>query len=153
VVGLLAAGSLVSGYRIERALGQGGMGVVYLAQHQKTGQRVALKTVKVPRQDLLSSIRRETQTLSRLRHSGVVRRPDCPGSWCPRPWRCSASRSWQETARSTPQRALEEGRPALLYRGEIIEDIPLPVRGWLVETGRLPGERAGPGADGAAPEG
>ncbi|MBI2565785.1 MAG: protein kinase [Candidatus Schekmanbacteria bacterium] len=54
-------------------IGRGGMGIVYRAVHVETGQRVAVKTVLVPDADLLSSIRREIQALSRIRHPGVVR--------------------------------------------------------------------------------
>ncbi|MEL6181922.1 MAG: serine/threonine-protein kinase, partial [Myxococcota bacterium] len=60
-------------YRILDLLGEGGMGVVYRAQHQLTGERVALKTVRVAVEHGLSNIRREMRTLSRLRHPGVVR--------------------------------------------------------------------------------
>src|SRR5262249_18827801 len=60
-------------YVLLSALGQGGMGQVYLAQHATTQQRVALKTVKVPSQVSLQSLRREIQALARLRHPGIVR--------------------------------------------------------------------------------
>jgi serine/threonine protein kinase/tetratricopeptide (TPR) repeat protein len=49
------------------------MGVVYLGQHRETGKRVAVKTVRVPDESMLGSIRREIQALSRIRHPGVVR--------------------------------------------------------------------------------
>jgi tetratricopeptide (TPR) repeat protein len=60
-------------YRTLRMLGRGGGGVVYHAEHLGTGLEVALKTVALPRQELLEGIRREIHTLARIRHPGVVR--------------------------------------------------------------------------------
>src|SRR5262245_13517938 len=61
-------------YRIlEPPLGQGGMGVVYRAEHRQTRERVALKTVKVMFPSEVASIRAEIHALTRLRHPGVVR--------------------------------------------------------------------------------
>jgi serine/threonine protein kinase len=60
-------------YQLQEVLGEGGMGVVYLAVHRSSGERVAIKTVKVPHEQHLAGIRREIQALSRLRHPGVVR--------------------------------------------------------------------------------
>ncbi|MEV6217886.1 serine/threonine-protein kinase [Nocardia sp. NPDC051833] len=41
----LAAGAVFAGYTIERMLGAGGMGVVYLARHPRLDRRVALKVL------------------------------------------------------------------------------------------------------------
>lgn len=60
-------------YRVTDELGEGGMGAVYRAVHQDTGNVVALKTVRVPKETLLNNLRREIHTLSRLHHEGIVR--------------------------------------------------------------------------------
>jgi len=59
-------------YRIVASLAEGGMGVVYFAEHAQTGARVALKTVRLPHEGMLSGLRREIHALARLRHPGVV---------------------------------------------------------------------------------
>jgi serine/threonine protein kinase/tetratricopeptide (TPR) repeat protein len=60
-------------YRILEPLGRGGMGVVYRGEHVHSGRQAAIKTVLVPRSELLQGIRREIHVLARLRHPGVVR--------------------------------------------------------------------------------
>jgi len=59
-------------YRIISLLGRGGMGVVYLAEHKKTGKQVALKTVRLTDEKLNQSIRREIRALARIEHPGIV---------------------------------------------------------------------------------
>jgi predicted ATPase len=59
-------------FRLLGLLGQGGGGVVYRAEHRRTGAAAAVKTVAVPRPELMEGIRREIHALARLRHPGVV---------------------------------------------------------------------------------
>lgn len=60
-------------YQCHELLGQGGMGVVWLAQHVQTQQWVALKTLQQTDAKLLSRFRRESRMLQRLKHPGIVR--------------------------------------------------------------------------------
>ncbi|MBN2385158.1 tetratricopeptide repeat protein [bacterium] len=60
-------------YLLEKLLGQGGMGLVYRARHIRTGEHVALKTVKVPEEKVLTSMRREILALAALNHNGIIR--------------------------------------------------------------------------------
>lgn len=62
-------------YRIVREVGRGGMGIVYEAQQQSLGRRVALKIL--PRHSLLDPkplerFRREAQAAARLHHTNIV---------------------------------------------------------------------------------
>ena len=64
-------------YRIVRKLGQGGMGVVYLAQHIQMGEQRALKFLspELSRDEALTSrFLREVRTLRQVRNRNVV---DC----------------------------------------------------------------------------
>jgi serine/threonine protein kinase len=63
-------GTLVAGkFRIEKLLGQGGMGKVYLANHQVLEQKVVLK-VLLP--DTVKRFQHEGRAASRLRHPNVI---------------------------------------------------------------------------------
>jgi TPR repeat protein/serine/threonine protein kinase len=72
----LAPGSLVRGkYRITGKLGQGGMGVVYLAEHMLLGGQVALKFLagdlgKDPK--FIKRFRMEARAAYQLRHPNIV---------------------------------------------------------------------------------
>ena len=62
-------------YRVERTLGAGGMGVVYLAGDVKLGRKVAIKQL---RSDMTGNsaearFRSEAQLLARLNHPNIVR--------------------------------------------------------------------------------
>jgi eukaryotic-like serine/threonine-protein kinase len=60
-------------FEIIGVIGKGGMGVVYSARLPGSSDRVAVKTVAVAQEGLLSSMRREIHALGRLVHPGVVR--------------------------------------------------------------------------------
>jgi serine/threonine-protein kinase len=67
---------MLSGYRIVRDLGRGGMGVVYLALRQEDGLPVALKTIipaTSPTQVQIACFLREASILRQLSHPHVVR--------------------------------------------------------------------------------
>jgi serine/threonine-protein kinase len=62
-------------YRTLREIGRGAMGVVYLAQHYKTGQRVALKLISPETAAARSAIDRflrEMSVISQLKHPNIV---------------------------------------------------------------------------------
>ena len=60
-------------YRLLATLGEGGLGVVYRAQHSETLAQVALKTIRAKKQEVVWRIRREIHALSRIQHPGVIR--------------------------------------------------------------------------------
>ncbi|MBS1796771.1 MAG: protein kinase [Acidobacteria bacterium] len=69
-------GQVIDGkYRIERQLGKGGMGTVYLATHLGTERPVALKVIVqqfMARAEFVERFRREARAAGRLRHPNVV---------------------------------------------------------------------------------
>ena len=75
VLAHLAAGTRVAGYVIERPLGAGGMGQVYLALDERLGRKVALKILPPDDADDEARARflREAKALARVEHQNVVR--------------------------------------------------------------------------------
>src|SRR5438309_8976352 len=62
-------------YRLERLLGQGGMGAVYLATHLGTDRYVALKLIApqfMRNPEFVERFKREARAAGRLRHPNVV---------------------------------------------------------------------------------
>ncbi|HWO22673.1 MAG TPA: protein kinase [Kofleriaceae bacterium] len=59
-------------FQVSRVLGRGGMGIVFAGKHELTGALAAIKTVSRGSETLLSFVRHEASTLSRIRHPGVV---------------------------------------------------------------------------------
>jgi eukaryotic-like serine/threonine-protein kinase len=71
----LAAGERVGGFTIERLIGRGGMGEVYLAHRTSDDfeQRVALKLLRAEAADRGDAFLRERRLLARLEHPGIAR--------------------------------------------------------------------------------
>jgi serine/threonine protein kinase/tetratricopeptide (TPR) repeat protein len=69
-------------YRIQRALGEGGMGIVYLAEREDLGSKVAIKILRdawlsPARRDLFAA---EQRTLAQLNHPSIARLYDADTS-------------------------------------------------------------------------
>src|SRR5262245_7473645 len=58
-------------YRVDRMLGQGGMGAVYLATDERFGTTVALKQTLVTGDSLAKAFEREARLLNKLRHAAL----------------------------------------------------------------------------------
>ncbi|MBP3556159.1 MAG: protein kinase [Thermoguttaceae bacterium] len=58
---------------LERLLGRGGMGAVYRARHEETGQTVAVKTLLTPLESERERFEAEISTLKLLRHENIVK--------------------------------------------------------------------------------
>jgi serine/threonine-protein kinase len=71
----LVGQTLDSKYQIERELGRGGMGTVYLGTHLGTERPVAVKVIApqfMERPEFVERFRREARAAGRLRHPNVV---------------------------------------------------------------------------------
>lgn len=83
-------GTRIGAFRIERCIGSGGMGAVYLAARAEGGfeQQVALKVVNGARMDAESQrqFERERQVLARLDHPDIARLIDGGTTEDGRPW-------------------------------------------------------------------
>ncbi len=75
--GVFEAGDLFLGkYRIERLLGRGGMGEVYLAQHEVLSERYALKVLPLVRAKVAqrrNMLLREARASTKVKHESIVR--------------------------------------------------------------------------------
>ncbi|MFC9440025.1 protein kinase [Nocardia sp. NPDC057030] len=72
---MLRAGEVFAGYVIERQLGRGGMGSVYLARHPRLPRRIALKLLSPDLQandEMRARFEREAELVARLDHPNIV---------------------------------------------------------------------------------
>lgn len=69
-------GSLVAGrYRVLKLLGEGGMGQVYLAEHEAIEKKVALKVLRSEysrKEDIVTRFQQEAISASRIKHPNVL---------------------------------------------------------------------------------
>jgi serine/threonine-protein kinase len=74
--GLPQPSDVIAGkYTVERALGRGGMGAVYVVAHRLTGKRLALKCLLpefIHNADIVERFLREAQATGRIEHRNVV---------------------------------------------------------------------------------
>ena len=71
----IAVGAQIGGYRIESLLGRGGMGVVYLAHHERLDRKVALKVLApelVQDEEFRERFVRESRLAASLDHPNVI---------------------------------------------------------------------------------
>lgn len=73
-LGALPIGAEIAAYRIERIIGRGGMGVVYLAEHRQLGRKAALKVLSPELDDerLRDRFVRESRLAASLDHPNIV---------------------------------------------------------------------------------
>jgi serine/threonine-protein kinase len=65
----------IDGYHLAKKIGQGGMGAVYLARHERSGEQVALKVmlpIVAAEQRAVQLFLRETENTKALRHERIV---------------------------------------------------------------------------------
>jgi tRNA A-37 threonylcarbamoyl transferase component Bud32 len=73
-------GGIINSYRLERKLGEGGMGEVYLAAHQLIDRRAAVKLLLAEHSQNVKLVQRfltEARATARIRHPGIVEVLDC----------------------------------------------------------------------------
>jgi len=70
----VADGDSIGPYKVERELGRGGQGVVYLAEDSRLGRKVALKVLThlgPGSEDTVRRFQREAEVASKLEHAGI----------------------------------------------------------------------------------
>ncbi len=71
----LGPGTMVGGYRIERRLGQGGVGTVYAALEPAIKKRVAIKVLRrslAEDEGMALRFEREARAVNEIRHPGII---------------------------------------------------------------------------------
>lgn len=121
-------------------LGHGGMASIFRAQDVRTGEQVALKTVRNGGEREVACLEREIAMLKRLHHPGVVRFLGA-GAWHGQPWMAmelldghslfdEVSRLGRRSARAVAESAVDgtESREGWMHRLQDQPELALPVR-------------------------
>lgn len=114
----LRTGERIGAFRVERLLGEGGMGAVYLAEQEQPIRRwVALKLLSTPAMgpEQRARFELERQALARMSHPGIAQIFDAGSSADGRPWfamECVEGRSFETFLRE--RNCTLEARVALL---------------------------------------
>ena len=69
---MLAAGKVVERYRLVSPLGEGGMAVVWLVEHEKLGTRHALKILTIDNREVQRRTLQEGKLQASMHHPNVV---------------------------------------------------------------------------------
>ncbi len=73
--GLRSPGTVIGSYRLIDVIGEGGMGVVYLAEHTKLGRRVAIKMLRTEYGSNPQAVQRffaEARAVNKISHQNIV---------------------------------------------------------------------------------
>ena len=73
-------GETFGNYRVTELIGEGGMGVVYLAEHPAIGRRAAVKILRpglTDNPEILKRFFNEARAANAIRHPGIVEVFDC----------------------------------------------------------------------------
>ncbi len=76
----ISVGQRIGNFRLERLLGEGGMGIVFEARHVNTGGRAAIKFLQAEvasRPDVVARLFNEARATATVEHPGIVRIFDC----------------------------------------------------------------------------
>lgn len=133
---MLGVGATFAGYQVEGVLGQGGMGIVYLARHPRLPRSVALKLLNrevSTDPELVRRFEREADVVAQLEHPGIVgvfdRGADDDHLWIAMQYiRGTDAASWRSVGQSpaTVVRLLAETASALDFahsRGVLHRDV------------------------------
>ena len=68
-------GTQILNYKVKSLLGEGGMGIVYLAEHVKLGRKVAIKVLHAhlaSNESIRNRFINEAKTMAELQHPNIV---------------------------------------------------------------------------------
>src|SRR5689334_2116033 len=74
-LGTAVLGALLGNYRIIEALGEGGMGVVYVGRHETLGRRVVVKVLRPDmsrKSDMVERFFNEAQAATAINNPGIA---------------------------------------------------------------------------------